>query len=244
MDGLIIKPEWLVQIYGAVSPFSKPKTLEIRGHATKKRGRIYLLESGTGMITGETTIVDCIQIKDESEWDARRDDHQVLDINHQGKTIKGYDYIAMRYGNGIYAWVLKDTVKYDKPKAYVKPKGAIIWVKNVEHRMQADGILRKAELFDNFVRHCEYFNGETDVNNGYGCNHPNQEEKCANEGCCYCFSCPIGYPAEEESLTEDDIEWVDGKPEADDIDEDGYIITGGNAEITDSVRRQAANKKA
>lgn len=84
--------------------------------------------------------------------------------------------------------------------------------------------MRRAKLFDNYVAECPYFNGNTDVNNGYGCNNENQEEKDNEQGKCYCWSCPMGYPVDEESLQEDDIEWEDGKPEADEMEEDSYII--------------------
>ena len=52
MDGLIIKKEPLELI------FRRTKTFEIRNHVTKKRGRIALIESGTGLIVGEAKIVN------------------------------------------------------------------------------------------------------------------------------------------------------------------------------------------
>lgn len=84
--------------------------------------------------------------------------------------------------------------------------------------------MRKAEYFDFFVSKCKHFNGNTDANNGYGCTHPEQEENENGEGKCYCWSCPLGYPADEESLAENDIEWVDGRPELDSMEDDSYII--------------------
>ena len=84
--------------------------------------------------------------------------------------------------------------------------------------------MRKAIYFDDFVSQCPYFNGSADVNNGYGCDHPDQEERENDQGKCYCWSCPMGYPADEESLEEDDIEWPDGKPDPEDMGEDEYII--------------------
>ena len=74
------------------------------------------------------------------------------------------------------------------------------------------------------MANCQYFNGNVEVNNGYGCDHADQEERDLGQGKCYCWSCPLGYPADEESLYETDIEWVDGKPEADGLEEDSYII--------------------
>lgn len=84
--------------------------------------------------------------------------------------------------------------------------------------------MRKAQYFDDFVSACQYFNGNTDVNNGYGCNHPEQQETEKGIGKCFCFSCPLGYPADEESLDEKDIDWDGCKPDADDMEEDSYII--------------------
>lgn len=57
---------------------------------------------------------------------------------------------------------------------------------------------------------CPYFTGETNVNNGYGCNHAEQEETDVEENGheqrkCYCWSCPLGYPADMVSLNEKDI---------------------------------------
>lgn len=84
--------------------------------------------------------------------------------------------------------------------------------------------MRKAIYFDSYVKDCPYFNGDVDVNNGYGCDHPEQEEEDYGQGKCYCWSCPLGYPADKESLMEEDIDWVDGKPEAEEMEEDSYII--------------------
>jgi hypothetical protein len=55
------------------------------------------------------------------------------------------------------------------------------------------------------ARRCGYFNSDTNVNNGYGCDHPNQEQTDLDEngeeqGKCYSFSCPIAYEADYEDL--------------------------------------------
>jgi hypothetical protein len=42
------------------------------------------------------------------------------------------------------------------------------------------------------VTRCGYFTSETPVNNGYGCWHPDQEERRGDgPGSCYSFSCPL-----------------------------------------------------
>lgn len=81
---------------------------------------------------------------------------------------------------------------------------------------------RKIVPFDTFVGECEFFDGDSDANNGYGCSHPKQEERQFGKGCCYCFSCPRGCSADKESLNETDIEW--SEVDVEDIGEDDYII--------------------
>lgn len=54
--------------------------------------------------------------------------------------------------------------------------------------------------------------------------HEAQKEKENKQGKCFCWSCPLGYPADEESLQDPNIEWLDGKPEANSMEEDSYII--------------------
>lgn len=73
----------------------------------------------------------------------------------------------------------------------------------------SDAYKRKAVLFDQFAYECKYFDGESDANNGYGCDHPEQEEKEDDLGCCFCFSCPRGFPADKEDFENKDIDWGD-----------------------------------
>ena len=55
----------------------------------------------------------------------------------------------------------------------------------------------KAIHLDTLVRKCGYFHTDTYVNNGYGCNHPDQEdteldeETVKEQGRCFSCSCPI-----------------------------------------------------
>ena len=49
---------------------------------------------------------------------------------------------------------------------------------------------------DRLVEICGHFNSRSPVNNGYGCNHPEQEDQEADEdekehGRCFSFTCPI-----------------------------------------------------
>lgn len=60
---------------------------------------------------------------------------------------------------------------------------------------------------NSLANRCGYFHNAylTDgitANNGYNCRHPKQEEQCTEKGkiigCCYAFSCPLGYEADKE----------------------------------------------
>lgn len=66
--------------------------------------------------------------------------------------------------------------------------------------------MRKAVSFDEFAAMCQYFNIEKA--NGYGCDHPKQEEtdiyNGKEEGRCFCCSCPLGLEAEQIDLTDKD----------------------------------------
>ena len=66
-----------------------------------------------------------------------------------------------------------------------------------------------------FANQCGYFynahieKGIT-VNNGYNCRHPEQEETETVDGQeigrCHCFSCPLGYEADEEDFQNPEID--------------------------------------
>ena len=61
-----------------------------------------------------------------------------------------------------------------------------------------------------FANLCGYFYNAymrdgISANNGYNCSHPEQEEQCDDEpgksaGCCYCWSCPLGYPPDCDDM--------------------------------------------
>jgi len=109
--GLIIKKYWLNKIFS-----DNPKTWEIRGSRTKRRGNIQLIESGSGNIVGECKLVDCIGPLSDSEIEQNRSKHQIAD---------DFD---ISYKN-VFAWVLNDARRYANPVSYEHPQGAVIWVK-------------------------------------------------------------------------------------------------------------------
>lgn len=115
MDGLIIKKEWLDLI------LKGKKTLEIRGHDTKKLDEpIYLLESGSHRIRAICKIDATFPISC-SDWHEEMHNHCVNISYKELKTI---------YSNP-YAWILKEVEPIEDIWHYAHPKGAVIWVKNV-----------------------------------------------------------------------------------------------------------------
>lgn len=108
--------------------------------------------------------------------------------------------------------------------------------------------MRKTVLFDEFSYQCPFFNSDTDVNNGYGCNHPEQietrEEKGKKQGCCYCHTCPLGIEAEQQDLTDkehpdavkDEIDW-DGLCEDGEVAEGEYLLVNIGETATEEEKR-------
>jgi hypothetical protein len=106
--GLIIKKEWLDRI------FDNGKVWEMRSRTTKIRGRISLIESGSGFIVGDVTLTDCFRPTNFAIC-ACKSNHQIEDI----RLFKKWPY----------SWVLEKAKRYDKPIPYRHPQGAVIWVK-------------------------------------------------------------------------------------------------------------------
>ena len=108
--GLIVRKEWLDLI------FSGHKRLEIRGVSTSKRGRVGLIQSGSGLVVGEVEITDSFTIH---RWQFRQffEEHVV-----DQSTLDSLKYST------IHAWQLQNPVKYEVPVAYKHPQGAVQWV--------------------------------------------------------------------------------------------------------------------
>ena len=91
------------------------KVWEMRSTKTKVRGRIGLIEDGTGLITGEADLVDCGEALEFFQINQYKHLHQVDDLSLLQKWR--------------YPWILENSIRYDEPIPYDHPKGAVIWVK-------------------------------------------------------------------------------------------------------------------
>ena len=108
MKGLIIKKPWIDYI------LEGKKTWEIRGSKTNIREQIELIQSGSGLVVGSCKIVDCKEITLE-EYSNNKDKHKITDIT------------TLPYKR-TYAWIIADAKRYENPRKYKHPQGAIIWV--------------------------------------------------------------------------------------------------------------------
>ena len=112
MDILIVKPKWAELI------LSGQKTWEIRGSNTNKREIIGIAESGTGKVFGEVELIGSSRM-------CFRDFIFNFDRHWIEKTWKELHEIYKT----PYIWELRNAKRYDEPKPYNHPKGAVIWVK-------------------------------------------------------------------------------------------------------------------
>lgn len=108
MRALVIKQPWIDYILDGV------KTWEIRGSNTNIRGKIELIQSGSGFVLGFCEIMDSIEL--------------TLDSYRQHKVFHKIDNVNVLPYKKTFAWVIKNAVRYETPRKYKHPKGAIIWV--------------------------------------------------------------------------------------------------------------------
>jgi ASCH domain len=107
--GLIIRGFWLEMI------LSGKKSWEMRSTPTKIRGRIGLIEKGTGLIVGEVDLIDSLPALNL---------HDYFDYTPNHRIIYG-DNASQKWR---YPWVLRGAERYVAPKKYKHPKGAVVWV--------------------------------------------------------------------------------------------------------------------
>jgi hypothetical protein len=98
-----------------------------------------------------------------------------------------------------------------------------------------------AASFDSFSHVCPFFTSRTDVNNGYGCLHTNQEEYEVRDdgikrGKCYCWSCPLGISADDESLLNPNVDWDGDDVQSGDVDGE-YLLVKTDDSATEDEKR-------
>ena len=111
-SALIIKKEWLDLI------LTGSKTWELRSVATKKRGLIGLIESGSGLIVGTANLVDVMpKIETESVLNETWINHR-FDLGDDS-----FECFKWRF-----PWVFSEAERLLLPVPYSHPMGAVTWV--------------------------------------------------------------------------------------------------------------------
>ncbi len=90
------------------------KRWEIRSKFTKKIGPVALIRSGSGTVVATANISEVIQITGN-----------LAEANAHLMGMSNWEAIDCV---GLYAWVLKDVVKFKNPIPYKHPYGAVTWV--------------------------------------------------------------------------------------------------------------------
>lgn len=118
--GLVVKPDWLDKILDG------SKSWEIRGSRTRRRGRIHLIGSGTGLVFGSVRLVDVVGPLTSAELFRQRARHQ--DLAFRARQSPPYE--------ATFAWVLEGPRRFAQPIPYRHPLGAVIWVNLADIREQ------------------------------------------------------------------------------------------------------------
>ena len=108
---LIVHDIWLDMI------LSGKKVWEMRSRKTNIRGRIGLIEAGSGLIKGDVDLIDCLNPLLLDDYSKHIDKHWIP---------KGLPGMREKY---CFPWVLNNVNRYDEPIPYTHPKGAVIWVR-------------------------------------------------------------------------------------------------------------------
>src|SRR3954469_20558612 len=110
MLGLVVRSPWVEML------LSGEKTWEIRGAATKVRGRIALIRGGSGLVVGTCRLSGCVGPLDRKSMAANADRHRVPADLLTG----GLSYVR------TFAWVVEDARPLTPPLPYRHPPGAVI----------------------------------------------------------------------------------------------------------------------
>lgn len=110
MNALIIRKPWIDLILDG------KKTWEIRSSNTHIRGEIELIQSSSGLVIGKCELVDSIQL-DLKTYQSSSDKHCIME-----------ELDKLPYKK-TYAWAIRNPIRYEKPRPYKHPSGAVIWVK-------------------------------------------------------------------------------------------------------------------
>lgn len=112
MRGLIIEERWLTPI------LRRKKDWELRSRNTKIRGKIALIQKGSGLIVGTANLSDSV-LRSLTYLSLHKHRHQ----------CDRAELVKYSHGKGkLHTWVLKGVKRLKTPVPYTHPQGAVIWV--------------------------------------------------------------------------------------------------------------------
>eukprot|EP00930_Biecheleria_cincta_P064787 TRINITY_DN5044_c0_g1_i1.p1 TRINITY_DN5044_c0_g1~~TRINITY_DN5044_c0_g1_i1.p1 ORF type:complete len:479 (+),score=81.49 TRINITY_DN5044_c0_g1_i1:41-1477(+) len=134
---LLIKKHWVDQI------FDNGKVWEIRGERCTKRGRFCIAQSQSGLIMGEATMVDCLKvgkIRDGKLGPYSRSNKKYFIAKESNMPKHRITDMSIVTYPKVFAWVLRDAVRYNPPLPYEHVQGCVKWVTlPPELQQRADG---------------------------------------------------------------------------------------------------------
>ena len=93
------------------------KVWEIRSKFTKKIGHVALIRTKSGTVVGTANLAEVIPLNPK--------------LAYENTAKMGFRPLSMDEAkelDGMFAWVLKDVVKFKTPVPYKHPSGAVTWV--------------------------------------------------------------------------------------------------------------------
>lgn len=93
------------------------KMWEIRSKFTKKIGHVALIRTRSGTVVGTADLAEVIQLNPK--------------LAYENTAKMGFRPLTRNEAkelDGMYAWVLKDVVRFKTPVPYKHPSGAVTWV--------------------------------------------------------------------------------------------------------------------
>lgn len=120
MKALIIKEPHVSNILNGL------KTWEIRGSSVKYRGRLFLAQSGTGLVVGECILTDvCGPLTYEELVSSPYIPQSQRDMHIADNRLP---YLKKNGDSRTYGWVLSSAKRLQMPVPYHHPQGAVIFV--------------------------------------------------------------------------------------------------------------------
>lgn len=90
------------------------KSWEMRSRPTTLRERFGIIEARSGLIIGDVELVDCLDLR-------------LRDLKDKVHLHQVDDFAVLEKWH--FAWVLERPTRYKKPRPYIHPPGAVVWVR-------------------------------------------------------------------------------------------------------------------